>query len=110
MSKQYSIFTSIYAALDGFCDNHPERKEEFVDWLSDANPNIWEGECSGDPAIYEDFLEFLSKVDYENLSISQIAKLYFAQLDDYYSATIRFVLSLNEQELDALMSKASGDA
>ena len=71
MSKQYSIFTSIYSAIDGFCDDHPERAEEFVDWLSEANPNIWEGECSGGPAVYEDFLEFLSKQDCESLSVSQ---------------------------------------
>ena len=62
--------------------------EEFVDWLSEANPNIWEGECSGDPAVYEDFLEFLPKQDYESLSVSQIAKPYFAQLDDYYAPAI----------------------
>ena len=106
MSKQYSIFTSIYSAIDGFCDDHPERAEEFVDWLSEANPNIWEGECSGDPAVYEDFLEFLSKQDCESLSVSQITKLYFAQLDDYYAPTIRFVASLTEGELDALLAKA----
>lgn len=60
----------------------------------------------GDPAVYEDFLEFLSKQDYESLSVSQIPKLYFAQLDDYYAPTIRFVASLTEGEFDALLAKA----
>lgn len=107
MSKQYSIFTSIYAALDSYCDDHPERAEEFVDYLSDANPHIWAGEASGDPAIYEDFLEFLSKLDYENLSVYQIAKLYFAQLDEYYSATIRFVASISEEEFNSYLDKSA---
>ncbi|MBQ7243753.1 MAG: hypothetical protein IJS52_06065 [Bacilli bacterium] len=41
--------------------------EEFVDWLSEVSPNIWEGECSGNPAVYDGFLEFLSKQDYEKV-------------------------------------------
>lgn len=65
MSKPYSTFTSIYSALDGFRDDHRGRVEEFIDWLSEANPNIWEGECSGGPAVYEGFLEFLPKQDCE---------------------------------------------
>ena len=65
-----------------------EKRRGIRRWLSEVNPNIWEGECSGDPTVYEDFLEFLSKQDYESLSVSQIAKLYFAQLDDYYAPTI----------------------
>ena len=109
MSKQYTIFTSIYAVLESYCDDHPERAEEFVDYLSDANPHIWAGEVSGDPAIYEDFLEFLSKVDYENLSVYQIAKLYFAQLDEYYSTTIQFVASLSEEEFNGLLAKIQTD-
>ena len=107
MSKQYSIFTSNYSALDCFCDDHPDRAEELVDWLSDANPNIWEGECSGDPAVYEDFLEFLSKLDYESLSVYQIAKLYFAQLDEFYSGTIKIVAAIGEEEFNALLAETS---
>jgi len=107
MSKQFSIYVSIYKALDRFYDQHPEHAEELQDYLSEANPNIWEGEGSGDPAVYEDFLEFLSKLDYESLSIYQIAKLYFAQLDDYYSGTIQLMASLSEDEFNALLANAA---
>ena len=107
MSKQFSIYLSIYNVLDRFYDLHPERAEELQDYLSEANPNIWEGECSGDPAVYEDFLEFLSKLDYESLSVYQIAKLYFAQLDEFYLGTIKIVAAIGEEEFNALLAETS---
>ena len=107
MSKQFSIYLSIYNALDRFYDLHPEHAEELIDYLSDANPNIWEGECSGDPAVYDDFLEFLSKLHYESLSIYQIARLYFAQLDEFYSGTIKIVAAIGEEEFNALLAETS---
>lgn len=107
MSKQFSLYSTIFAVLDKYYDKHPEHAEELQDYLSEANPNIWEGECSGDPAVYDDFLMFLSTLDYESLSIYQIAKLYFAQLDDYYAGTINIVSGMNEEEFNALLSKAS---
>ena len=107
MSKQFEIYQSIYNALDRYCDDHPERAADFVDFLSDANPHIWGGESSGDPAIYDGYLDFISKLDYESLSVFQIAKLYFAQLDDYYGDTIRFISSLSEEEFNDLLSKSS---
>ena len=107
MSKQFSIYESIYKALDKYYDEHPERAEELQDFLSEANPHIWAGEGSGDPAVYEDFLTFLSTLDYESLSTYQIAKLYFAQLDEYYSGTIKIVAAMSEEEFDVLLAKTS---
>ena len=106
MSKQFSIYESIYKTLDKYYDEHPEHAEELQDYLSEANPHIWAGECSGDPAVYEDFLTFLSTLDYESLSTYQIAKLYFAQLDEYYSGAIKIVSSMSEEGFNTLLAKA----
>ena len=106
MSKQFSIYNTIFTVLDKYYDEHPEHAEELQDYLSEANPNIWEGECSGDPAVYDDFLTFLSTLDYESLSTYQIAKLYFAQLDEYYSGAIRIVSSMSEEDFNTLLAKA----
>ncbi len=105
MSKQFSIFLSIYKILDKFYDEHPEYSEELEPYLSEANPHIWEGECSGDPAVYQDFLAFVSTINYEGLSIYQIAKQYFARLDDYYSGAIKIVASMSEEEFNVLLNK-----
>lgn len=106
MTKQFSIYNSIYLALDKYFDEHPEHAEDLEDWLSEANPNIWAGECSGDPAVYDEFLSFLSTIDYEKLSVYQIAKLYFAQLDSFYDGTIKIVANLSEEEFNSLMAKS----
>lgn len=105
MSKQFSIYLSIYGAIDKFYDEHPKNAEALEEWLSEANPHIWEGECSGDPAVYKEFEAFLSSVDYENLSTYQIAKLYFARLDDYYSEASKVVETMSEAEFNELLAR-----
>lgn len=57
-------------------------------------------------AVYENFLTFLSSLDYENLSTYQIVKLYFAQLDEYYSGAIKIVSSMSEEGFNNLLAKA----
>lgn len=37
MSKQFSIYLSIYNALDRFYDLHPEHAEELQDYLSEVH-------------------------------------------------------------------------
>ena len=107
MTEQFSIYKSIYKAIDNYLSEHPEHEEELEPWLSEANPEIWGDEGSGNPAVYEDFKAFLAKIDYSSLPTFQIAKLYFAQLDDFYVGTIKIVAGLDEKEFNSLLAKSS---
>ncbi len=50
----YDSFVAMYYALDAAFDEHPtsERLRKFV---SEANPFIWDGKGSADPAVYTEF-------------------------------------------------------
>ncbi len=50
----YDSFVAMYQALDAAFDEHPssERLREFA---SEANPFLWKGKGSADPAVYIEF-------------------------------------------------------
>lgn len=54
MTSVYGSFVNMYYALDAVFDEHPssERLREFA---SDANPFLWKGKGSADPAVYIEF-------------------------------------------------------
>lgn len=55
----YQVFLAMYQILDtSYRDN---RLEKTLSFISDADPNVWEGRCSGDPAVFVEFEEMFAK-------------------------------------------------
>lgn len=50
----YDSFVAMYQALDAAFDEHPE-SERLRTFASEANPFLWKGEGSADPAVYIEF-------------------------------------------------------
>jgi hypothetical protein len=59
LATDYQVFVSMYQALDAAYDK--DRSEKVLSFISDANPNIWKGRTSGDPAVFIEFSESFAK-------------------------------------------------
>ena len=62
-------------------------------FLSDANPFLWAGEISADPAMYEDFRQIITQ---ENIPIEEsydYASQYTDSLTYYYADGVREAFS-----------------
>lgn len=51
----WQTFVSMYQALDAAYDEGKSQK--VFAFIADANPNIWKGRVSGDPAVFSEFSE-----------------------------------------------------
>ena len=60
----YLDYQLMFLILDGI--NNNKKNENLITFLIEANPYIWEGECSADSAVYEDFSKKYNQ--YENHS------------------------------------------
>lgn len=59
-ATDYQTFVAMYQALDAAYEDDGNKK--VLAFISDANPNIWKGRSSGDPAIFIAFAkDFASK-------------------------------------------------
>lgn len=75
---KFELFTMIFYALDAFYDeNAPEEINYF---LSDMCPFTFADENSADPAIYEDFCEFVEGKEIAIENSLKIAKEYASHL------------------------------
>lgn len=50
----YDSFVAMYQALDAAFDEHPT-SERLRTFASEANPFLWKGKGSADPAVYAEF-------------------------------------------------------
>ena len=51
----------MYDALDCLYEEQENPSETFIQFLSDANPYIWENRCTADPAVQADFDKSMNK-------------------------------------------------
>ena len=71
---QFELFCTIFFALDSVWEknggkqyresvfrNYTIQNEDLRMFLSDANPFLWDGEISADPAMYEDFRQIITQ-------------------------------------------------
>lgn len=54
-ATDWQTFVSMYQALDAAYDGGKSQK--VFSFIADANPNIWKGKVSGDPAVFSEFSE-----------------------------------------------------
>lgn len=54
-ATDYQAFVAMYQALDAAYDEDHNKK--VLAFISDANPNIWKGRTSGDPAVFAEFAD-----------------------------------------------------
>ena len=105
----WELYRSLCEALERL-SLLPRYSEGLESYLSEANPDVWEGETSADPAVYEDFRGFITTVDHERLSLFGLIRLYFSTLDDYYSDAKRIIDSLSERNSPTLWPKRTGSS
>ena len=104
--KVFCLFGKIYSGLEKIYFSHQSALDQLRNYLSMANPYIWEGEVSGDPAIYAEFAEFIRKTNTDGLALIDIAKLYFDSLGDNFELLKRFLISIDISELNAAFNVA----
>lgn len=56
----YDSFVAMHQALDAAFDEHPS-SERLRSFASEANPFLWEGKGSADPAVYIEFRQAWEK-------------------------------------------------
>lgn len=93
--KIFEIYNLMYLVLEEL--NEDNKSEGVSNFLSEANPYIWEGENSGDPAVYLDFKkQFEEKGTYVDYGYDFIVD-YLANIE-YYDGLIESFSSLTKEE------------
>lgn len=91
----FLIFNLMYLVLEEL--NEENKSDNLSTFLSEANPYIWEGENSGDPAVYSDFKKkFEEKGTYADYGYDFIVE-YLTNID-YYKGLIDAFKTINKEE------------
>ena len=78
--NEFELFTMIFYTLDYYYKN--DLDDVYINTvLSDMNPFIWEDECSGDPLMYDEYLEFLNGREITLDNSLEIAREYVATIE-----------------------------
>ena len=94
MLTPFQFYTLLFHKLDEKWESCKD--EELGMFLSEMSPYIWEGEGSADPAVYEEFKEFMhGKEIGDDYGFSLIVP-YLESLD-FYKDIKRFVADMNEK-------------
>jgi len=93
----FMIYNLMYLVLEELNEEKPI--ENLSNYLSDANPYIWEGEMSGDPLVYNQFKEAYLKgeINTEDYGYVFICE-YLRNLDPYYGDIYSVFVSLTKEE------------
>lgn len=58
-TSDYQTFVATYQMLDtSYSEN---KSEKVLSYISDADPDVWEGHVSGDPAVFSEFSSAFNK-------------------------------------------------
>lgn len=85
-TTDYQAFVAMYQALDAAYDESHNKK--VLAFVSDANPDIWKGRTSGDPAVFSEFADaFAAKFPNgwaEPAEAKAFVRAYLAEQNDEY--------------------------
>lgn len=59
LTGDYQTFVAMYQILDTSYNN--THSEKTLSYISDADPNVWKGHVSGDPAVFSEFSTAFNK-------------------------------------------------
>jgi hypothetical protein len=91
----FEIFNLMYLVLEEL--NEENKDENVSTYLSEANPYIWEGENSGDPAVFYEFKKsFEEKGSFDDYGYDFIVD-YLTNID-YYEGLIEIFKTLTREE------------
>ena len=90
--NQFELFTMIFYVLDAEWDETHD--ENLGDFLSGANPFLFEDLCSADPEIYNQFCEIVT----EPITV-----------EDSYSIASKYILSLNSNIISEAFKSITED-
>ena len=91
----YLDYQLMFLILDGI--NHNKENENLITYLIEANPYIWEGECSADSAVYENFKRKYN--EYENHSdYSYDFILEYLKTIEYYKGLYEAITSITKDK------------
>ena len=81
---KYKILLCLYSYLEKAWEEDKNKSEEYLHYISNLNPNIWQGEGTADPAYYQDFLTICNSF-FKESECTYEAGFYYAKkyLDEY---------------------------
>ena len=92
--KIFTIYNLMFLILE---ELYEETKNENLNtFLSEANPYVWEGENSGDPAIYSHFKLNFKDENYVDYAYDYIVD--FLSNQKYYDGIVDIFKSLSKEE------------
>ena len=79
------LYIAIYRALE--CLQKETGNEDMLSYMGDANPYIFKDRRSADPAVYNDFVDWVNAQgkDVDKNNSYEIAKLYISENTDFIS-------------------------
>lgn len=99
--NKFELFCMIYLALDA--DWNETENEELGQFLSGANPFLFEEVTSADPAVYEDYCKVIENFNINIENSYKTAQEYIGYLD--IPAVSKSFASLKKEQWDAAVKE-----
>ena len=104
---KYEILLCIYSYLDkAWCEDQ-NKSEEYLYYISNLNPNIWQGEGTADPAYYQEFLKICNSFFKKSECTLEEGFHYAKKYLDKYNIQEHNEFSSNIDEVIAVFSKCT---
>ena len=104
--KKFELFIVIYEFLKSYKEKN-NTEELFNHFLYDANPYIWKGCMSADPALYKEFDNFVGKRVISLENSYDISKEYVCSLKDEYYDLDEMKMAFNSTSKEEWMKWCS---
>ena len=96
MINSYELFQIVYLILNEI--NNQEGNSEVTTYLSDANPFVWNGENSADPALYPEFKDMFEKNSNDKDFYYDFVCKYLSSLTYYRGIYETFVNAISKED------------
>lgn len=104
---KYEILLCIYVYLEKAWRENQNKSEEYLYYISNLNPYIWQGEGTADPAYYQDFLKICNSYFTEPECTLEDGFHYAKNYLDEYNIKERNEFSSNIDEVISVFSKCT---
>ena len=104
---KYEILLCIFSYLDKAWREEQNKSEEYLYYISNLNPSRWQGECTADPAYYQDFLTICNLFFTESECTPDEGFHYAKKYLDEYNIKEHNDFSSNIDEVISVFSKCT---
>lgn len=104
---KYQILLGIWTFLDQEYDKDNNKSDEYIYYISNVNPNIWQDEGTADPAYLADFMKICDSFLKDNECTLEDGLIYAKKYLEEYNRIEHMRFSSNIDEVVSTFSKCT---